>query len=62
MENGSISSLPTLTDIEFPPWAIPIHIVLSLFIGIILTIHLEEPARNWMKQWKQNTKKNSTNF
>ena len=33
-----------------PMWAIPIHVTLSLILGILLTKLLEEPARRWLKQ------------
>ena len=33
-----------------PWWSMPIHIGLSILLGIALTILLEEPARRWLKQ------------
>ena len=33
-----------------PMWAIPIHLIISLILGVILTKFVEEPVRNWLKQ------------
>ena len=34
-----------------PSWAIPIHAFISLVFGTVLTIFLEEPARNFLKKY-----------
>ena len=36
---------------KLPMWAIPIHIVVSIILGIGLTLLLEEPVRKKLKQW-----------
>ena len=36
--------------IRQPMWAIPIHILISLVIGILLTWFFEDPMRRWLKQ------------
>ena len=33
---------------EMPIWAIPIHVLISLIFGILLTLFLEEPARKYL--------------
>ena len=33
-----------------PPWAIPIHWVIALILGSLLTLFIEEPARNFLKK------------
>ena len=40
-------------EINLPLWAIPIHISISVILGIILTLYIEEPARKKLNQrWK----------
>ena len=34
-----------------PSWVIPIHVLISLVFGTVLTIFLEEPARNFLKKY-----------
>ena len=34
-----------------PPWAIPIHIVVSVILGMLLTLYLEDPARKKLNKW-----------
>ena len=34
-----------------PIWAIPIHVLISLVFGTLLTIFLEEPARKFLKKY-----------
>ena len=33
-----------------PSWAIPIHALISLVFGTVMTIFLEEPARKFLKK------------
>ena len=35
--------------LTMPVWAIPIHVLISLVFGTLLTIFLEEPARKFLK-------------
>ena len=42
-------------DWNFPAWAIPVHITLSVLLGFILTFLVEEPARVWLNQWRKKT-------
>ena len=35
--------------LTMPIWAIPIHVLISLVFGTLLTIFLEEPARKFLK-------------
>ena len=39
-----------------PNWTIPIHISVSLVIGTLLTLYLEEPARKKLKEWREKKK------
>ena len=34
-----------------PSWAIPIHALISLVFGTVMTIFLEEPARKFLKKY-----------
>ena len=36
--------------LTMPIWAIPIHVLISLAFGTLLTIFLEEPARKFLKK------------
>ena len=45
---------PKLT---MPIWAIPIHLMISLVFGTLLTIFLEEPARSFLKNSLAKQKK-----
>ena len=36
--------------IVFPPWAIPIHSIISIFVAMLLTLYVEEPARRYFKK------------
>ena len=36
--------------LTMPSWAIPIHVLISLFFGTLLAIFLEEPARKFLKK------------
>ena len=38
-------------EIKLPIWAIPIHVIISVILGIILTLYVEEPARKKFNQW-----------
>ena len=49
MNNGGPKPLPL--------WTVPIHIILSLSFGILITNFIEEPARNKLKKWKENSEK-----
>ena len=49
MNNGGPKPLPL--------WTVPIHIILSLSCGILITIFIEDPARKTLKKWKENSKK-----
>ena len=35
--------------LTMPIWAVPIHVLISLVFGTLLTIFLEEPARKFLK-------------
>ena len=35
---------------KMPPWAIPIHLVISLILSILLTFYIEEPARKFFSK------------
>ena len=37
-------------DVRMPIWCVPIHIALSLLASGFLTICVEEPARNFLKE------------
>merc|ERR1719357_332932 len=41
---------PIFDHARMPMWAIPIHLIISLILGVILTKFVEEPVRNWLKQ------------
>ena len=34
--------------LKMPVWAIPIHLVISLIFGVLLTLFIEEPARKFL--------------
>ena len=36
-----------------PLWTVPIHLILSLIFGILITIFIEEPARKKLKKWQE---------
>ena len=36
-------------DKQFPYWGIPVVLVASLLLSWVLTVFVEEPARNWLK-------------
>ena len=36
--------------VKQPMWVIPIHILVSVVIGVLLTLFLEDPVRKWLKQ------------
>ena len=38
-------------EINLPLWAIPIHILISVILGIVLTLYIEEPARKKLNKW-----------
>ena len=38
-------------DLKLPLWAVPIHLVISLLLGTVLTLYLEEPVRKRLKNW-----------
>ena len=40
-----------IPGIKMPVWAIPIHLFMSIIIGILLTLFLEEPARVFFKKY-----------
>ena len=50
-----------LTPKEFmninPVWTIPIHFLLSLIFGTLLTFYVEDPARNRFKKWRDGRMK-----
>ena len=35
--------------LKMPAWAIPIHLVISLIIGVLLTLFIEDPARKFLR-------------
>ena len=38
---------------RLPLWAVPIHVIISIVLGVILTLYVEDPARkNLTKWWK----------
>ena len=39
-----------------PVWGIPIHLLVSLIFGTLLTLFLEEPARNYFKKYLEKRK------
>ena len=36
--------------LTLPAWGIPIHLVISLIFGVLLTLYVEEPARKLLKR------------
>ena len=40
-----------------PAWTIPIHFLLSLIFGTLLTFYVEDPARNRFKKWRDGRMK-----
>ena len=34
--------------LKMPAWAIPIHLVISMIFGVLLTLFIEEPARKFL--------------
>ena len=38
-------------EFNLPLWAVPIHVVVSIILGILLTLYIEEPARKKLNQW-----------
>ena len=45
-----------------PIWTVPIHITLSLILGIFITIFIEEPARKKFKEWNEKLKDSKDNL
>ena len=45
-------------EVKLPVWAIPIHLVISLIFGVLLTLFLEDPMRKILKKYisKRNEK------
>ncbi len=41
---------------KMPLWAIPIHVIISLIFGVLLTILVEEPARKFLNKWIRKDK------
>ena len=39
------------TNLTLPNWAIPIHITISMIFGILLTLFIAEPAREFLKKF-----------
>jgi len=35
--------------LKMPAWAIPIHLVISLIFGVLLTLFIEEPSRKFLR-------------
>ena len=46
---------------QFPAWIVPIHIIISVLLGFLLTFLIEEPARVWLKKCKENYQKKKNN-
>ena len=46
--------------LRLPAWGIPIHLVLSLTFGILLTLFLEDPARTFLKNFLAKRKEKET--
>ena len=38
-------------ELKLPLWAVPIHVIISIILGILLTLYIEEPARKKLNQW-----------
>ena len=47
--NGTFNQ-PMFQIIRQPMWAVPIHLLVSLAMGIVLTKFFEDPMRRWLKQ------------
>ena len=42
---------PMEGESNMPLWAVPIHIIISIIFGILLTLYVEDPARKKLNQW-----------
>ena len=45
-----------------PVWTIPIHFLLSLIFGTLLTFYVEDPARKWLTKWRDGRMKQGAEF
>ena len=45
-----------------PAWTIPIHFLLTLLFGTIITFYVEDPARKWLKKWRDGRMKQGVEF
>ena len=36
---------------RLPLWAVPIHVIISIVLGVILTLYVEDPARKKLTKW-----------
>ena len=45
-----------------PVWTIPIHFILSLIFGTLLTFYVEDPARKWLTKWRDGRMKQGAEF
>ena len=45
-----------------PVWTIPIHFLLSLIFGTLLTFYVEDPARKWLMKWRDGRMKQGVEF
>ena len=50
LKTGEHSPIP-----KMPPWAIPIHLAISLILSILLTFYIEEPTRKFFSKKLANT-------
>ena len=42
---------PMEGESNMPLWAVPIHVIISIIFGILLTLYVEDPARKKLSQW-----------
>ena len=40
-----------LRGFRLPFWAVPIHVIISVVLGVILTLYVEDPARKKLTKW-----------
>ena len=38
-------------ELKMPVWAIPIHLVISLIFGVLMTLCIEDPSRKFLKKF-----------
>ena len=57
-ENLELKEMGTIN----PVWTIPIHFILSLIFGTLLTFYVEDPARKWLTNWRDGRMKQGAEF